>query len=167
MLRFSFSFLSLTWVQLTGLCHDNCTQFEFPLKCSGSHVFDKIKHIRKTLPLLEVPCNSYIPRLYSSQSGFPYPEDATFLRYLSKHRPGLESSWSPLSCANIKTFKFNTKIIHLIWHLHKNTCVRPYFTDHSEYNIGPHLDLSFNCVFSTSGILEIVSYSIHLFQICA
>lgn len=63
MLCFSFSFLSLTWVHRMGLCDDNCTQFEFPLKCCASHVFDKIKHIRKTVPLVEAPCKSNIPGL--------------------------------------------------------------------------------------------------------
>lgn len=56
-------FFPLTWVHHMGFCHDKCPQFELPLKCSGSHVFDKIKHIRKTVPLVEVPCHSHIPRL--------------------------------------------------------------------------------------------------------
>lgn len=59
----SHPFLSFTWIHLTGFCHDNCTQSDSPLKCNGSHVFDKIKHIGKTQPLSEVPCKRNIPRL--------------------------------------------------------------------------------------------------------
>lgn len=61
--RSSHPFLSFTWIHLPALCHDNRTQFDWPLKCNGSHVFDKIKQIRKTQPLSEAPCKRNIPRL--------------------------------------------------------------------------------------------------------